>query len=168
MNGLFLIGGIMACGAVLMLALLLFALFQIFRRPGRAPANMPAYTLPSAAQYLPSAQPRPALPASPPVGPPASQWGQLSVVAGPAQGRVYSLGGSGALIGRGDDCAVLLVGDGAISRRHALIRNDGRQITIEDAGSTHGTYVGGQRLAAPVPLRRGDFIQLGQTLLRFD
>jgi thermitase len=167
-NSFILIGGVMACGAVLMLGLLIFALFRIFRRPGRAPASSPTYTPRPVAQALPIAQPRPALSSSPLVAPTLSPWGQLSVIAGPAQARVYSLGGSGALIGRGDDCAVLLLGDGAISRRHAWIRNDGRQITIEDAGSTHGTYLGGQRLSAPVPLRRGDFIQVGQTLLRFD
>jgi pSer/pThr/pTyr-binding forkhead associated (FHA) protein len=89
-------------------------------------------------------------------------------VAGPTQGRAYALGGSGTFIGRGEDCAVMLMGDGTVSRRHALIRNDGRQITVEDAGSTHGTYLGGQRITSAVPLRRGDIIQIGQTLLRFE
>ena len=98
---------------------------------------------------------------------PAGTWGSLAVVAGPAQPRVYPLAGAGALIGRGEDCAVLLLGDGTISRRHAIVRNDGRQVTIEDAGSAHGTYLSGQRVVGPVALRRGDIIQVGQTLLRF-
>ena len=167
-NQLILIGAVMACGAVLMLGLLIFALFRVIRRPRQASANMPANIPPPAAQPLPIAQSRPAMLTSPPIAPTISPWGQLSVVAGPVEARVYTLGGSGALIGRGDDCAVLLLGDGTISRRHAWIRNDGRQITIEDAGSTHGTYLGGQRIATPIPLRRGDFVQVGQTLLRFD
>ena len=152
----------MACGAVLLLALLIFALFRIIRPPRQAQPSAPAYA------PVPVAAPARSLPASPPAAPVLSPWGQLSVVGGPSQARVYPLGGSGALIGRGDDCAVLLLGDGTISRRHALIRNDGRQITIEDAGSTHGTFLRGLRVAAAVPLRRGDFIQVGQTLLRFD
>jgi pSer/pThr/pTyr-binding forkhead associated (FHA) protein len=105
----------------------------------------------------------------PAAGPaPNAAWGRLNIVAGPAQGRAYTLGGTGAFIGRGEDCAVMLMGDGTVSRRHALIRNDGRQITVEDAGSTHGTYLGGQRITSAVPLRRGDIIQIGQTLLRFE
>jgi type VII secretion-associated serine protease mycosin len=158
-NNLLLIGGVLACGAVLMLALLLFALFRIIRGPKQAPAGPPAYA------PAPVAQPAPIQPVPTPA---TAQWGQLTVVRGPAQLRAYPLAGSGALIGRGDDCAVMIVGDGAVSRRHALIRFDGRQITLEDAGSTHGTYLGGLRVSAPVPLRRGDFIQVGQTLLRFD
>src|SRR5262245_43181092 len=109
-NSFILIGGVMACGALLMLGLLIFALFRIFRQPGRAPASMPAYTSLPAAQPLPVAQPQ-ALPSSPSVASALASWGQLSVIAGPAEARVYSLGGSGALIGRGDECAVLLRGD---------------------------------------------------------
>lgn len=155
---LLLIAGVLACGGVLLFALLLFGLFRLARRPRAAPAA-PTYSAPPPG---PQWQPAPAPAATP------AHWGVLSVVAGPAQPRSYPLGGSGALIGRGDDCAVLLLGDATISRRHALLRNDGRQITIEDAGSTHGTYLGGQRVAAATPLRRGDIIQVGQTLLRFE
>ena len=162
-NNLLLIGGVMVCGAVLLLALLIFALFRIIRPPRQPRPSAPAYAPP-----LPVAAPRPVLPAAPAGAPALSAWGQLSVVGGPAQPRAYPLGGSGALIGRGDDCAVLVLGDGTISRRHAWIRNDGRQITIEDAGSTHGTFLRGLRVTAAVPLRRGDFVQVGQTLLRFD
>jgi hypothetical protein len=165
-NNLLLIGGVMVCGAVLMLALLIFALFRIIRGPRRGPAQTPVYTPAPVAPAPRQAQPvqQPAAPALPSTAP----WGQLRVVGGPAQPRAYTLAGSGALICRGDECAVLLAGDGTISRRHAWIRNDGRQILIEDAGSTHGTYVGGLRVGAAVPLRRGDFVQVGQTLLRFE
>jgi pSer/pThr/pTyr-binding forkhead associated (FHA) protein len=90
------------------------------------------------------------------------------VISGPALTRTYTIGGSGALIGRGEDCAVMLLGDGSVSRRHALIRNDGRQVTVEDAGSTHGTYLAGRRITSATLLQRGDVIQIGQSLLRFD
>ena len=62
----------------------------------------------------------------------------------------------------------MLLGDGSVSRRHALIRSDGRQVTVEDAGSTHGTYLAGRRVTAAVFIQRGDVIQVGQTLLRFE
>jgi type VII secretion-associated serine protease mycosin len=142
---LLVIAGVLGCGAVLLFVFLLFMLFRATRRrPGVAPAGSPRMALPPAA------------------------WGQLSVIAGPALARAYPIGGSGALIGRGEDCAVMLLGDGAVSRRHALIRGDGRRVTVEDAGSTHGTYVRGQRVTAATALQRGDVIQVGQTLLRFD
>jgi pSer/pThr/pTyr-binding forkhead associated (FHA) protein len=48
------------------------------------------------------------------------------------------------------------------------VRNDGRQITVADTGSTHGTYINGQRLSGPIEVRRGMMLQVGQTLLRFE
>ncbi len=61
----------------------------------------------------------------------------------------------------------MLIGDGSVSRRHAIIRNNGRQVTVEDAGSSHGTYLNGVRIVQPTPVRRGDVLQVGQTQLRF-
>ena len=90
------------------------------------------------------------------------------MIGGAAQPRSYPLADAEVLIGRGEDCAVLLIGDGTVSRRHARVRNDGRQVTVEDAGSTHGTYLGGQPLNTLTPVRRGDVLQVGQTLLRFE
>ncbi len=164
---LLLIGGAFACGMVLLVGLLLFAIFRIVRRPKPAQAPAPAAYIPPVGQpgSFPASVPAAAQPA--PI-PNAAQWGVLRIVGGPVPPRVYPLAGAGALIGRGDDCAVLILGDPAISRRHAIIRTDGRQSTIEDAGSTHGTYLSGQRIVTPTLLRRGDIIQVGQTLLRFE
>jgi thermitase len=167
---LLIIVGILSCGAVLLFMLMLFALVRATRRPKVAPAAVPVYAPPvSAPAQSQSATPPPIVAVPQAAGPiPPAAWGRLSVVAGPAQARAFLLGGSGALIGRGEDCAVMLIGDGTVSRRHALIRGDGREVTVEDAGSTHGTYLSGQRVTAPVSLRRGDVIQIGQTLLRFE
>jgi hypothetical protein len=160
---LLIIAGVLVCGAALLFAVMMFALVRATRRPAARAAYVPVYAPPG--QPVGGwAQPRPAPPIL--LGPGA--WGAFTVIAGPAQPRAYPLAGSGALIGRGEDCAVMLLGDGTVSRRHAIIRHDGRQVTIEDAGSSHGTYLGGQRVVAPVPLRRGDIVQVGQTLLRFD
>lgn len=156
---LLVIMGLLGCGAVLIFGFLLFTLVSATRRPHRRPAAMPVFAQP------PAGTP-PALATAGPLPPTA--WGRLSVVAGPALARTYAIGGSGALIGRGEDCAVMLLGDGSVSRRHALIRSDGRQVTVEDAGSTHGTYLAGRRVTAAVFVQRGDVIQVGQTLLRFE
>jgi type VII secretion-associated serine protease mycosin len=150
--------GLLGCGAVLLFGFLAFMLIGATRRPRRQPAAVPVFAPPASAPMPP--------PLAMPL-PPAA-WGRLSVISGPAMARSYALGGSGALIGRGEDCAVMLLGDGSVSRRHALIRSDGRQVTLEDAGSTHGTYLSGRRISTAAPLQRGDVIQVGQTLLRFD
>jgi hypothetical protein len=155
---LLVIMGLLGCGAVLIFGFLLFTLVSATRRTRRQPAAMPVFAPPA------GTQPAPAI-----AGPlPPTAWGRLSVIAGPALARTYTIGGSGALIGRGEDCAVMLLGDGSVSRRHALIRSDGRQVTVEDAGSTHGTYLAGRRITAAVFVQRGDVIQVGQTLLRFE
>jgi hypothetical protein len=145
------------CGVTLLLVTLLLAARSARRPPRRAaPAPIPVYTPPPA-------------PAAPPVAPPAAAggWGSLTVVAGPSQQRSYPLIGTTTLVGRDPECQVMLIGDGTVSRRHVIIRNDGRQITVEDAGSTHGSLLNGQRLTTPAVVRRGDVLQVGQTLMRF-
>lgn len=47
-----------------------------------------------------------------------------------------------AEIGRGNDVA-LRIDDRWISRRHCRITLDGTEITVQDLGSRHGTYVNG-------------------------
>jgi hypothetical protein len=157
---LLIIAGVFACGAALLFGLMVFALVRATRRP----AAQPSYRPPAGATA-----PWQAAPVPPPAAPqPLGVWGALVVIGGPAQPRAYPLAGAGALIGRGEDCAVMLIGDGTVSRRHAIVRNNGQYVTVEDAGSSHGTFLGGQRVVGRVTLRRGAVIQVGQTLLRFD
>jgi pSer/pThr/pTyr-binding forkhead associated (FHA) protein len=111
----------------------------------------------------------PHTPAAAPPGPlPAGAWGVLAIVGGPSQPARYPLVGAETLIGRESYCAIQLPGDPTVSRRHAVVRNDGRQITVMDAGSTHGTYLNGQRVIGPLTVHRGMVLQVGQTLLRFE
>lgn len=53
------------------------------------------------------------------------------------------------------------------SRRHAWVWQQGDRFIIEDLGSTHGTYVNGQRLTMPRFLRDKDIITMGQARLTF-
>jgi FHA domain len=60
--------------------------------------------------------------------------------------------------------------DAKVSRRHARIRRTGGTYTIEDLGSTNGTYVNrGRRLlpGSPQLLNDGDEVIIGKTFLRF-
>ncbi len=157
------------CGIALALVIMTLTFIWGGRRraptPAPVPAPVPVYTPPPA-----PAPPQPYQPTSPPVAapqPPTGAWGTLTVIAGAAQPRTYSLASAEVLIGRSEECQIVLIGDGSVSRRHAIVRNDGRQVTVADAGSSHGTYLNGVRITQPTPVRRGDVLQVGQTQLRF-
>jgi DNA-binding winged helix-turn-helix (wHTH) protein len=70
------------------------------------------------------------------------------------------------VIGRAPDAAVWLEAPG-VSRHHARIRLEGAHATIEDLGSKNGTYVGGERLTAPVVLSDGDQIRVSSVVMSF-
>jgi FHA domain len=63
-------------------------------------------------------------------------------------------------LGRAPGSTVVLA-DPTVSRLHARIHNGGGQLVIEDAGSSHGTYLDGERLTGPAPLRDGARIRIG-------
>jgi putative peptide zinc metalloprotease protein len=65
------------------------------------------------------------------------------------------------LIGRAAGCTLQLA-DPSVSRRHARISaSNGAAARIEDAGSSHGTYLDGRRLSGPTALHDGVRIELG-------
>jgi len=83
-------------------------------------------------------------------------------------GRRYALHSGDNLVGReaGD---VLLV-DGTVSRKHAVITVTEDGVTVTDQGSTNGTRVDGVGLKAgtPQPVRAGATLQFGAVALRLD
>ncbi len=80
--------------------------------------------------------------------------------------RRYALSGDSMVVGRGSTADIRL-DDPNISRAHAEFRRDGDRWTIADLGSTNGTSVNGQQLAAPAHLADGDSVELGGATLRF-
>ena len=69
------------------------------------------------------------------------------------------------IIGR--QSATVQLTDNTVSRIHArLTLKDGRW-TLEDAGSANGTYLNGVKVVKPMPIKRGDQIRCGSTLLVF-
>jgi two-component system, cell cycle response regulator len=54
------------------------------------------------------------------------------------------------------------------SRRHALVARRGEIYLIRDLGSTNGTFLNGVPLMGEQPLRDGDKIVLGQTVIKFN
>ena len=84
----------------------------------------------------------------------------------PLSGRTIELA-DGVTVGR-EGCDILLA-DPEVSRRHAVLHDTpGRGPTIEDLGSTNGTYVNGRRVTSARKLSSGDVVRIGETELRYE
>jgi len=70
----------------------------------------------------------------------------------------------GMTIGRSPE-STLVIADPTVSRMHARIVDGG---VLEDAGSSHGTFLDGQRLTSPSPLFDGAKIRLGDVDVRVE
>ncbi|MGB8178899.1 MAG: FHA domain-containing protein [Acidimicrobiales bacterium] len=70
---------------------------------------------------------------------------------------------TGVTIGRASDCDLSLQ-DTYLSSRHARVANDEGDLSIEDLGSTNGTYVNQELVKGRVHLERGDVVQVGGVL----
>lgn len=89
----------------------------------------------------------------------------LHVLQGPDKGRTFAALNEPSLIGRSSDQIALT--DHSASRRHAEIRPSSGSWILVDLNSSNGTYLNGQRVVAPVPLKHGDQIKVGSTLMVF-
>ncbi|MGH9039418.1 MAG: FHA domain-containing protein [Acidimicrobiia bacterium] len=68
-------------------------------------------------------------------------------------------------IGRAPGCSVALADDTFVSQLHARVYVRDGQPFVEDLGSTNGTFLNQSRLTKAQRLRRGDVLQIGQTVL---
>jgi hypothetical protein len=83
----------------------------------------------------------------------------LVVQEGQLAGKRWSLNKSEFVVGRGEDCQVVLP-DRQVSRRHFRIVRDENGYSVEDLGSKNGTYVNGAAVRGSVQLQDGDEIQV--------
>jgi hypothetical protein len=67
------------------------------------------------------------------------------------------------VIGRSAECD-LSIADTYLSSRHARFAVDQGDLTVEDLGSTNGTYVNQTMVHGRVHLERGDIVQVGGVL----
>jgi predicted component of type VI protein secretion system len=79
---------------------------------------------------------------------------------GALEGQRFELEG-GRTIGR--EGADITLDDDQVSRSHARVSVAGSTITIEDLGSTNGTFVNGAKIEAPTTLAPGDTVRIGAT-----
>jgi hypothetical protein len=83
------------------------------------------------------------------------------------KGHAYDIDGE-ITIGRGGGCTVPLTFDTFASQVHARAYDRDGKLWLEDLGSTNGTFVNGKQVREPVMLRRGDRVQIGETVLEAD
>jgi predicted component of type VI protein secretion system len=93
---------------------------------------------------------------------------RLIVRTGPNPGVVIDLTKEVSMMGR-DVTNDVVLGDAEVSRQHSRITRTPAGYVLEDLGSTNGTFVNGERLAAPRVLNAGDLIGVGENVtLTFD
>ncbi|MFF3558734.1 FHA domain-containing protein [Streptomyces sp. NPDC002574] len=96
---------------------------------------------------------------------PSASPPRLIVTSGPDEGAVFDVPAGYCEIGRLPGSGIRLDGEG-ISRRHAAMNRAGSHVVLADLGSTNGTFLNGDRLMAPRPLRDGDRVRIGHVELR--
>ena len=89
----------------------------------------------------------------------------LRFISGKYQGGEYPLAeGQEIVIGRSSELDMVLVEE-MVSRKHARIALSGGTISIEDLGSTNGTFVNGEKVQQGT-LREGDRVLIGTNILK--
>ncbi|MFE9422408.1 FHA domain-containing protein [Kitasatospora sp. NPDC006697] len=140
-------------------------------RIGRRSAGAAAAAAPAAAG---PARPQPQATGRDGAAAPAQQGGgrrartgpsQLVVLEGGLAGTTVALQGQVITLGRAHDSTIVLDDDYASSRHARIYPDQTGQWTVEDLGSTNGTYLDRQRLTQPMPLQVGVPIRIGRTVI---
>ncbi len=89
----------------------------------------------------------------------------LRFISGKYQGGEFPLRPSREIvIGRSSELDMVLVED-MVSRKHAKIVTDDKSVSIQDLGSTNGTFVNGEKVRK-VELKDGDRILIGTSIVK--
>lgn len=89
---------------------------------------------------------------------------RLIVRRGPQPNQVYELTQDIITIGR-DATNEVSINDPEVSRHHCRLTRAAGGFTIEDLGSTNGTFINGQRVTGARPLTSGVQVGLGETVV---
>ena len=89
---------------------------------------------------------------------------KLLIKEGPNSGQEVDLEGA-TVLGRDPASATLVIEDPEASRRHASVAPSATGVTVEDLGSTNGTFVNGERVEGRREAGVGDEIRVGNTVL---
>lgn len=75
------------------------------------------------------------------------------------------LTGEQLVVGKAEDCDLVLADDAYVSRRHLRVREEDGLMFLEDLGSANGTLL---RIRRPIIIEPGDEILAGTTVLRLE
>jgi len=89
----------------------------------------------------------------------------LQINAGDAKGKTVPLSLGEFIVGRLEECYLVLGNDGLISRKHAKFTVDAQGCWVENLGSLNGVYVNKRKIEKRHPLTPGDEIIIGNHLL---
>jgi pSer/pThr/pTyr-binding forkhead associated (FHA) protein len=82
------------------------------------------------------------------------------------RGQQHFLSGTAIRIGRAVENDIVIVSK-RVSREHALVRREGRQVLLEDLNSANGTYLNDERVLGPAELQDGDKIAIGDVVFTY-
>ncbi len=87
------------------------------------------------------------------------------VVRAPAEraGQRFDVGAE-LTIGRATGCQVRL-DDSYTSQLHARVFERDGEVFVDDLGSTNGTFLNDEKVSGPLPVRKGDRVRVGGTIL---
>jgi Inner membrane component of T3SS, cytoplasmic domain len=91
----------------------------------------------------------------------------LFVMQGRRAGERVAVPNGRSTIGR-DPASSVVFDDDGVSRRHAALTSAHGFVTVEDAGSTNGTWVNGERVGTSRRLAPGDELRVGVVGVRFE
>jgi hypothetical protein len=92
----------------------------------------------------------------------------VKVEAGFKAGREMILSKPDTTVGRAESCDIGLFGDNQVEKLHARIVMRGDRYMLVDVNTPGGTFLNGERITGPAPLKSGDMIGLGKSVLRFE
>ncbi|MBI2804972.1 MAG: FHA domain-containing protein [Planctomycetes bacterium] len=92
----------------------------------------------------------------------------IRVEAGFRPGREMLISKESTSIGRAEGSDIALFGDSGVEKTHANIVLEGGRYFLEDLQTPGGSYVNDQRVQGKTPLKTGDLIRVGRSVLRFN
>ena len=85
---------------------------------------------------------------------------KLILAKGEPRGKVISAGKDSLVIGRQDDCG-LVISSSKVSRHHCRIDIGDNAASLTDLGSANGTFLNGRKITSAAPLSPGDKVVVG-------